>query len=378
MGAVTPRPAAGSLPDERAGGVLVCPETRQPLELIDLEAAEDALAGGDALVARSAASGPPPVGPTASVLLRKDGLGAYPITDGVPVLMLPEVLVSPGASRSFDLNDPRWAEAYEEMAHYNGRSVTPGQRDRLFGRIEPVMTGPARETFPVPLDAWIDNVYDGGSQEDAYRYLQPLEGQLVLQIGGTAIHAIKFLLAGAAEAWHATPMLSEALLSLRLAEAAGVADRFHAVLAVGEQLPFADGSFGRIYSGGSIHHTTTEQSFPEIRRVLEPGGRFAAVEPWRAPLYGVGIRVFGKRERNVHCRPMTAERVAPLYSTFPVAAVMHHGTFTRYPLLALAKAHMALPRSAVRAVLRADDRICSASSWLRAKGSSVALLAQSP
>jgi hypothetical protein len=56
---------------------------------------------------------------------------------------------------------------------------------------------------------------------------------------------------------------------------------------------------------------------------------------------------------------------------------VHHGTFTRYPLLVLAKAHLALPRSAVRAVLRADDRIASSSSWLRDKGSSVALLAQS-
>ena len=286
------------------------------------------------------------------------------------------MLTSPDAPRSFDLTDLRWAEAYEEMEHYNDRSVIPGQYERLLGLIEPAMEPSAQAAFPTPVAVWIDNVYDGGAQEDAYRHLMPIEGETILQIGGTTIHAIKFLLAGAAEAWLATPIPGEAFLSLRLAEAAGVSSRFHAVLAVGEQLPFADGSVGRVYSGGSIHHTVTGQSFPEIRRILMPGGRFAAVEPWRAPFYGIGTTFFGKRERNVHCRPMTAERVAPIYSAFRSATVRHHGTFTRYLLLALAKAGLELPAPAVRAVLRLDDSIASLSKSLQDRGSSVALLGQ--
>lgn len=355
---------------------LVCPETRLPLELVRLEAAQEAIADGRALSTRAAGDAPP-IGPTASVLLRKDARAAYPVIDGVPVLMLPEVLVSPDAPRSFDLADPRWAEAYEEMAHYNVLSETPSMSEHLFDLIELAMEPSAQETFPTPVEAWIDNVYDGGAQEDAYRHLLPIEGETVVQIGGAAPHAIKFLLAGAAEAWLATPVPGEAFLSLQLADAAGVSDRFHAVLAVGEQLPFADGSVGRVYSGGSIHHTVTEHSFPEIRRVLIPGGRFAAVEPWRAPFYGVGTKLLGKRERNVHCRPMTAERVAPIYTAFPAATVVHHGTFTRYLLLALAKAGLELPAPAVRRVLRFDDSIASVSKSLQDRGSSVALLAQS-
>src|SRR5574338_619544 len=39
----------------------------------------------------------------------------------------------------------------------------------------------------------------------------------------------------------------------------------------------------------------------ECARVLAPEGRFAAVEPWRGPLYGIGTALLGKRDRRVRC-----------------------------------------------------------------------------
>src|SRR5690606_33674889 len=118
-------------------------------------------------------------------------------------------------------------------------------------------------------------------------------------------------LGGAAEAWVVTPMLGEIRCAMALAEAAGVSDRLRSAVAVGEELPFAAESFDGIYCGGCLHHMQTEIALPEISRVLAPGGAFAAVEPWRAPLYAIGTRIFGKRERGAFCRPLTRERVAP-------------------------------------------------------------------
>ncbi len=43
---------------------------------------------------------------------------------------------------------------------------------------------------------------------------------------------------------------------------------------------------------------TTEVAMPEIARVLKPGGKFACNDPWRAPLYGIGTKILGKREKS--------------------------------------------------------------------------------
>jgi hypothetical protein len=121
---------------------------------------------------------------------------------------------------------------------------------------------------------------------------------------------------------------------------------------------------------GAFHHTITERAFPEIRRVLKPGGKFAAIEPWRAPGYRVGIRVFGKRERGVNCRPMELERVLPLFRAFDDARVTHHGTFTRYSLIALGKLGVRPRIQTIDRITRIDDNLASKSS-LRKYGSSV-------
>ena len=44
------------------------------------------------------------------------------------------------------------------------------------------------------------------------------------------------------------------------------------VQAEGERLPFADGSFARIWGNAILHHLDLERAGPELHRVLQPGG----------------------------------------------------------------------------------------------------------
>ena len=95
-----------------------------------------------------------------------------------------------------------------------------------------------------------------------------------------------------------SPMPGELIFAQYQGQAYGVADRLRLVVGVAEELPFADRSIDVIFSGGSVHHMETSIALPECARVLRSGGRFAANDPWRAPLYALGTRLFGKRERT--------------------------------------------------------------------------------
>ena len=173
--------------------------------------------------------------------------------------------------------------------------------------VEPVLrlAPEERGTCPEPRETWIDCVPDCKAQYEAYKYLEPFAGKHVLQLGGKGIHAVKSLLAGATEAWVLTPMLGEVYCSMALAKEAGVLDRLRCVVGVAEEIPIVDNYFEAAYSGGCVHHMTTELAMPEISRVLKPGGRFSSMDPWRAPLYAIGTKILGKREVNVYCRPLT-------------------------------------------------------------------------
>ena len=96
------------------------------------------------------------------------------------------------------------------------------------------------------------------------------------------------MLGGAREAWLLTPVESEARYAQELARLTGV--EIQCRVGVAEDMPFKAAFFDAIYSGGCAHHFQTEKAFPEIARILVPGGRFSAEDPWRAPLYGWGIR----------------------------------------------------------------------------------------
>lgn len=358
--------------------ILVCPLTKQRLVLRSLDQARQALRTAE-LLPRANAS-PKPFGTTTQLLVRSDNRCAYPVVDGIPILLAPEQITPADRQQEFDLTDMRYAEAYEEMAHYNEvarQEALAIMESQSYQSTEPVMrlSAEQRRLLPDPKEAWVDDWPNAISQYEAFRYLRPIAGKRVLQLGGKGIHAVKFLLAGAAEAWVVTPMLGEVFCSIALAHEAGVAERLRCVVGVAEELPLAENTFDVAYSGGCVHHMVTELALPEVARVLKPGGRFSAVDPWRAPFYGLGIKIFGKQEVNVFCRPLTRARVAPLFSAFAAANTVQHGTLTRYPTIALRKMGIHMPRGAMWQLTKWDDAFCSLIPGMRGLGSSVMLCA---
>jgi len=154
-------------------------------------------------------------------------------------------------------------------------------------------------------------------------------------------------------------MIGEILATKKLAEYFGFGQQLSCVLGIGEELPFADESFEGVYLGGCLHHTVTSFSVPEIYRVLKHKGRFAAADMWDAPLYKLGVRVLGKREEHIQCKPLNDERVAPIKSTFQNREITNFGVFTRYPLLALSKFGVELPFSNVDKIAQLDHFVSS-------------------
>jgi SAM-dependent methyltransferase/uncharacterized protein YbaR (Trm112 family) len=358
--------------------IVVCPSSKQPLREVPLVEAERELAGG-APLREPTPIGYTPVGRTPTVLLRADGRGAYPVVDGLPILRSPEMLTPPGVERVVDVTVAPYDEAYAELAHYDQRAgsaaadVRTSQAFRDMSRLAAIPAA-ERAGFPDPPGRWLDARYELTAQYDAFQHLRPLDGARVLQVGGHGLHAVRFLLAGADEAWVASPMPGELAFAVALARECGVADRLHCVAALAEELPFADGSFDAIYSQACVHHWVVQLAGPECLRVLRTGGRFAAVEPWRGPFYGVGTKVLGKRDRGVHCVVLTADRVHEPFSGFDELRVEHHGALTRYPLLALMKAGIKPSRRTIWRIGRVDDAVSGRFPRLRDSGSSVAIL----
>ena len=362
--------------------LLVCPVTKLPLTLMSRVEAERKIGAelatrGDLRNAKGETS--KPAGVTENVYLRADLKLAYPSVDGIPVLLAPEALAAPSELSQVDLSDRRYAEAYEEMEFYNAAaSGTHGKLDDggAWSVLPTEMAATEDEirSFPAPWYRWIDAPHDSAAQWDAYRHLGKMEGRRFLQLGGSGTHAIKFAMAGAGESWLVTPMLGEAIFGRALAESAGVGDRFRAVVGIAEELPLGSDAFDGIFAGGCLHHMLTDIALPEASRVLRNGGRFAAAEPWRAPLYAIGTKILGKRE-DAYCRPLNRTRVGPLKSAFSSFEVVGHGTLTRYPFLALEKFGVPINKQVPWHIGRIDDAICSIIPGFRKMGSSVAVLA---
>jgi len=358
------------------------------LEAVPRDAARARIAGGEPLATRLGATRDrAPVGETTTVLLRVDGRAAYPVLDGIPILRAPEILTDPRERLEFDLDSGIYAEVYSESGFYEREAsekireidsvplaASRSEAIRHLGRLRQLSESD-RAGFPHPRERWLHARMDLGAEWDCYQHLAPVTGLRLLDLGGSGVASLILLLAGAATAELVTPMLGEARLASKLAEVLGVSDRFRCVVGIAEAVPLPDASVDAVFSRGSVHHMTTRLAFPEIARVLVAGGRFASIDPWRAPLYGLGTGIFGKRETAVSCRPLDRDRVAPLFASFSRARAVQHGTLTRYPMLAMEKLRVRFPLDLAWAVGRLDDRVSSLVPGLRGLGSGVALLA---
>src|SRR5574338_619547 len=182
------------------GTPLRCPASGAGLRRVPIAEADAAVGGR---LTPPQALGYEPVGRTDQVMLRDDHGGAYPVRDGIGVLLVPEMLTPDGEARSVDIAERRYAEAYEEMAHYDDegdRAVAEIASSHAARDLLPLtsLTDAQRAGFPEPAARWLDAKYELAAQEDAFRYLAPVTGRRVLQLGGRGLHAVRFLRAGAA------------------------------------------------------------------------------------------------------------------------------------------------------------------------------------
>lgn len=109
----------------------------------------------------------------------------------------------------------------------------------------------------------------------ALRELTPLAGMRILDLGCGAGWAVRMMLARGAERAVGLDFSATALgLARRHTPGAGW------VHADGTTLPFADASFDRVYSHGSMEHfPDVRRGFAEVHRVLRPGGLAVTVVP---------------------------------------------------------------------------------------------------
>lgn len=360
---------------------LACPTTKLGIELLPRPEAEKRIS------AKLCARPPLPnasgrmsdaAGLTDLVLLRKDNHCAYPVIEGIPILLAPEMLAAEAPLIQIDLADKRYAEAYEEMEFYNSRASETLDKLKEVGALgilptEMAATQEEKATFPDPWYRWADSTHDLAAQMESYRHLGGPRGRRFLQLGGSGTHAIKFAMAGAEEVWLVTPMLAEARIATALAASAGVGPQFKAVVGIAEELPIQNEFFDAVFAGGCLHHTVTDLALAEAARVLRKSGKFSAAEPWKAPLYAFGTRLLGKRE-DAYCRPLTAQRLEKLDQVFSESQTIRHGTFFRYPLLALEKIGLTFPKRFTWYIGKIDDFISSLVPGLRRFGSSIAVL----
>ncbi|HYV37149.1 MAG TPA: class I SAM-dependent methyltransferase [Gemmataceae bacterium] len=96
------------------------------------------------------------------------------------------------------------------------------------------------------------------------------------------------------------------------------------VQANGEQLPFADASFDRVWGCAILHHLDLARAGATLRRVLKPGGLAVFCEPWGGnPLLNVARRrlPYPGKHRTPDEMPLTRLQLQQLQAIFPCVQI---------------------------------------------------------
>jgi SAM-dependent methyltransferase len=92
------------------------------------------------------------------------------------------------------------------------------------------------------------------------------------------------------------------------------------VQADGDRLPFADGSFDRVWGNAVLHHLDLDRAASELHRVLRPGGGAVFCEPWgENPLLRWARQRlhYPGKERTIDEQPLGRHHVRLLRRVFP-------------------------------------------------------------
>jgi SAM-dependent methyltransferase len=212
------------------------------------------------------------------------------------------------------------AKSWDEWAL---RQQTNGHASQLSGSLLPGMpiTPNMQRDFPHPANLWIGKRSNARRMSSTweFEYLAPMRGKTVLQLGGEGEYAIKFVLAGAAEAYCVDPSVETLKLGKRTAEAYGVLPKVEFVRGIAERLPFPDDFFDAVYGNAVLHHTLVDLAAREIYRVLKPGGRASFHDPLEEYALARLARKYlpypGKGDEGVDC-PHTYAIVDGFIRTF--------------------------------------------------------------
>lgn len=167
--------------------------------------------------------------------------------------------------------------------------------------------------------------FDGESYRQHETWIAPAMGQLgdvrgrrLLDLGcGHGMAAVVLARRGA---WVTAGDLSGGYLAEAAARAAANGVSLDLVQLDGHRLPFADGSFERIWGNAILHHLDVARAGRELHRVLAPGGIAVFCEPWgENPVLSAARRWFpypGK-QRTPDERPLRRRDVRVLEAIFP-------------------------------------------------------------
>lgn len=95
----------------------------------------------------------------------------------------------------------------------------------------------------------------------------------------------------------------------------------------GERLPFADGSFARVWGNAILHHLDLRFAASELRRILQPGGIAVFCEPWgENPLLAWVRRClpYPGKEHTPQEQPLRRWHLRRLAEVFPSLEVEGH------------------------------------------------------
>jgi SAM-dependent methyltransferase len=159
----------------------------------------------------------------------------------------------------------------------------------------------------------------------AFAQLGDVHGRRVLDFGcGHGMAAVVLARCGAlVTAFDLSPgYLAEARARAR---ANGVAISF--LQADGEQLPFADGSFDRIWGNAVLHHLDLARAGRELFRVLKPDGWAVFCEPWgENPILNWARQrlPYPGKDRTADEQPLQRRQLRRLKAVFPHVEIHGH------------------------------------------------------